>query len=28
MDGESVATVIASHHPGYAEGDIVLAQTG
>jgi NADPH-dependent curcumin reductase len=28
MDGESVATVIASHHPGYSEGDIVLAQTG
>src|SRR6266852_3333367 len=28
MEGESVATVIASHHPGYAEGDIVLAQTG
>ena len=28
MDGESVATVIASQHPGYSEGDIVLAQTG
>jgi NADPH-dependent curcumin reductase CurA len=28
MDGESVATVIASKHPGYSEGDIVLAQTG
>jgi NADPH-dependent curcumin reductase CurA len=28
MEGESVATVIASHHPGYSEGDIVLAQTG
>src|ERR1700722_8612409 len=28
MPGESVATVIASHHPGYSEGDIVLAQTG
>jgi len=28
MDGEAVATVIASHHPGYAEGDIVLAHTG
>jgi NADPH-dependent curcumin reductase CurA len=28
MPGESVAMVIASHHPGYAEGDIVLAQTG
>src|SRR3989442_4703011 len=27
MDGESVATVIASQHPGYSEGDIVLAQT-
>jgi len=27
-DGDAVATVIASHHPGYAEGDIVLAQTG
>src|SRR5580704_19438010 len=28
MGGESVATVIASQHPGYSEGDIVLAQTG
>src|SRR5271156_4647982 len=28
MAGESVATVIASRHPGYAEGDIVLAHTG
>ena len=28
MDGESVATVIASQHPGYSEGDIVLARTG
>src|ERR1700693_6093703 len=28
MQGESVATVIASHHAGYSEGDIVLAQTG
>jgi NADPH-dependent curcumin reductase len=28
MEGESVATVITSHHPGYSEGDIVLAQTG
>src|SRR6266571_5399186 len=28
MQGEAVATVIASHHPGYAEGDIVLAHTG
>jgi NADPH-dependent curcumin reductase CurA len=28
MPGESVATVVASHHPGYSEGDIVLAQTG
>src|SRR4029077_3739882 len=26
MTGESVATVIASQHPGYSEGDIVLAQ--
>src|SRR5262249_28387781 len=26
--GESVATVVASHHPGYSEGDIVLAHTG
>jgi len=28
MQGESVATVIASQHPGYSESDIVLAQTG
>src|SRR5271156_2769576 len=28
MQGESVATVIASHHAGYSEGDIVLAHTG
>src|SRR5437667_9431613 len=28
MDGESVATVLASQHPGYSEGDIVLAQAG
>ena len=28
MEGESVATVIASKHPGYSEGDIVLAHTG
>ena len=28
MEGESVATVIASQHPGYSEGDIVLAHTG
>jgi NADPH-dependent curcumin reductase CurA len=28
MPGESVVTVVASHHPGYSEGDIVLAQTG
>jgi NADPH-dependent curcumin reductase len=28
MAGESVASVVASHHPGYSEGDIVLAQTG
>ncbi len=28
MEGESVATVIASLHPGYSEGDIVLARTG
>src|SRR5262249_732558 len=28
MPGESVATVVASHHPGYSEGDIVLAHTG
>src|SRR5947207_2705626 len=28
MQGESVAVVIASQHPGYSEGDIVLAHTG
>src|SRR5215510_1966940 len=28
MQGESAATVIASRHPNYSEGDIVLAQTG
>jgi NADPH-dependent curcumin reductase CurA len=28
MPGESVATVVASHHAGYSEGDIVLAQKG
>ena len=28
MTGESVAEVIASDHPGYAVGDIVLAPTG
>jgi hypothetical protein len=28
MAGEAVATVIASEHPDYAEGDTVLAQTG
>src|SRR6202045_652143 len=28
MEGECVATVIASQHPGYSEGDIVLARTG
>src|SRR5947207_7282529 len=28
MQGESVAVVIASQHPGYSEGDIVLARTG
>ncbi len=28
MVGEVVARVIASNHPGYSEGDIVLAQTG
>src|SRR5882724_6173620 len=28
MEGESVALVIASKHPAYSEGDIVLAQTG
>jgi NADPH-dependent curcumin reductase CurA len=28
MPGESVATVVASRHPGYSEGDVVLAHTG
>jgi NADPH-dependent curcumin reductase CurA len=28
MPGESVARVLASKHPGYAEGDIVVAATG
>jgi NADPH-dependent curcumin reductase len=28
MEGESVATVIASQNPAYSEGDIVLAKTG
>jgi NADPH-dependent curcumin reductase len=28
MVGEAVARVIASHHPDYSEGDIVLAHTG
>jgi NADPH-dependent curcumin reductase CurA len=28
MPGESVAEVVASRHPRYSEGDIVLAQTG
>src|SRR6476661_9109896 len=28
MQGESVATVIASKHPAYSEGEIVLAHTG
>ena len=28
MPGESVATVVASQNPAYAEGDIVAAQTG
>jgi NADPH-dependent curcumin reductase CurA len=28
MAGESVATVIASQHPRYSEGDVVLAHTG
>jgi NADPH-dependent curcumin reductase len=28
MTGEAVATVIASQHPDYEEGDIVLAHTG
>src|SRR6266436_3490544 len=28
MPGESVARVVASHHPGYSVGDLVLAHTG
>jgi NADPH-dependent curcumin reductase CurA len=28
IPGESVATVVASHHPGYSVGDTVLAHTG
>src|SRR5262245_7427814 len=28
MKGESVATVIESRHPGYKNGDVVLARTG
>jgi NADPH-dependent curcumin reductase CurA len=28
MEGESVATVIESRHPGYKDGDVVLARTG
>ena len=28
MEGESVAEVIASKHPAYSEGDILLARTG
>src|SRR5229473_8412688 len=28
MPGESVATVVASHHPAYSAGDIVQAHTG
>jgi len=28
MTGEAVAQVLTSNHPAYAEGDIVLAQTG
>jgi len=28
MRGETVATVVASQHPDFAEGDVVLAQTG
>ena len=28
MPGESVAAVLASHHPGYSAGDTVLAHTG
>ena len=28
MSGETVAQVLTSHHPAYAEGDLVLAPTG
>lgn len=28
ITGESVARVVASNHPGYGEGDIVVAVTG
>jgi NADPH-dependent curcumin reductase CurA len=28
MTGESVAQVLSSNHPAYAEGDIVLALSG
>src|SRR6202035_5490414 len=28
MPGETVAKVVVSHHPGYSDGDIVLAHTG
>src|SRR6476620_9967478 len=28
MTGETVAQVLTSNHPAYAQGDIVLAQTG
>jgi hypothetical protein len=28
MAGEAIAKVLISNHPGYAEGDIVLARTG
>src|SRR3989475_8146187 len=28
MTGETVAQVLTSHHPAYAQGDIVLAPTG
>jgi NADPH-dependent curcumin reductase CurA len=28
MPGEAVSRVLTSNHPGYAEGDIVVALTG
>lgn len=28
MPGESVGTIIASNHPGFSQGDVVLARTG